>query len=370
MTGRWQRHRASLLVGLGLLLAVVVVLVLGGGAVSTSTPLDPDNPEPGGAQAVARVLADHGVEVTVARGADALERADVGAGTTVLVTSSDQLGRSTTRRLLDATRGADVVVAAAGPGLTRALGVDRPPSAVSVRRPRDAHCADTTYDGLRLEVDRALAYPGPGGCFGGPDGSLLLQARPGLTLLGAADALANDQVLRADDAAVVLRLLGRHPRLVWYVPTIDDLVGGDGVSLQTLLPRWVRPGLWLGGVAVVALVLWRGRRLGALATEPLPVVVKAIETTRSRGRLYRRAGDRGHAAEALRRAARQRLAERLRLGSPDPDTLVRDVARHTGRPADEVRHLLGPDAPAPGHDRDLVALAGRLAALEEEVRLT
>ena len=33
-------------------------------------------------------------------------------------------------------------------------------------------------------------------------------------------------------------------------------------------------------------------------------MVKAIETTRSRGRLYRKAGDRAHAAEVLRAAAR------------------------------------------------------------------
>ena len=66
---------------------------------------------------------------------------------------------------------------------------------------------------------------------------------------------------------------------------------------------------------MVTVILWRARRLGPLATEPLPVVVRAVETTRSLGRLYRRSGDRGHAAESLRRAARSRLAERLRLGS-------------------------------------------------------
>ncbi len=64
-------------------------------------------------------------------------------------------------------------------------------------------------------------------------------------------------------------------------------------------------------------MLWRGRRLGPLATEPLPVVVKAIETTRSRGRLYRKSGDRAHAADALRSATRARAATRLRLGAVD-----------------------------------------------------
>ena len=134
------------------------------------------------------------------------------------------------------------------------------------------------------------------------------------------------------------------------MPSIDDLVGDDGVSLQTLLPRWVRPGLALLAIVMVTVILWRARRLGALATEPLPVVVRAVETTRSLGRLYRRSGDRDHAAESLRRAARARLAERLRLGSTaPPDVLAREVARRTGRTDEDVVA-----APRPGRRRTVL----------------
>jgi hypothetical protein len=100
--------------------------------------------------------------------------------------------------------------------------------------------------------------------------------------------------------------------------------------------------------------------------------VKAIETTRSRGRLYRKAGDRAHAAAVLRGAARTRIAARLRLGSSvgDPDTLVREVARRVGRPADDLAALLDPDTPAPTTDHDLITLANELAALDREVRRT
>jgi hypothetical protein len=369
---RLRRQRSSVLIGAGLLVALVTAVLLGTGGVRTATPLDPDNPDPDGAQAVARVLADHGVDLTVARGADELRDAGAGTGATVLVTSTEQLGDSTVRRLLDDTRGARLVLAAPGPGTTEALGVTGLPYEVSVREPRSAECGDQLLDGLEVQVDEALEYPGAGGCFPGEHGSLVAAPREGMVLLGAADALSNDEVLRADNAALVLRLLGRDGRLVWYVPSVDDLVGDDGVSLQTLLPRWIRPGLWLGGLALVALVVWRARRLGPLATEPLPVVVKAIETTRSRGRLYRKAGDRTHAAAALRRAARNRAAERLRLGpaAADPQVLVRDIARHTGRPAAEVEALLGPDAPTPTSDHALISLASELAALDREVRRT
>ncbi len=370
--GGWlRRQRSTLLIVTGVVAALLVAIFLGAGGVRTSTPLDPDNPDPEGARALARVLADHGVDVTVVRDADALDAADA-AGSTVLVTSTDLLGDSTSRRLLAATRDARLVLAAPGPGTTRALGIFAPPFSVSVTEPREAACADPTYDGLRLAVDNALEYPSEDGCFPGEHGALVVQPRDGVVLLGAADALTNDQILRADNAAAMVRLLGQDDRLVWYVPTIDDLTGDDGVSLATLLPRWLRPGLWLGGLALAALVLWRVRRLGPLATEPLPVVVKAIETTRSRGRLYRKAGDRAHAADALRGAARTRAAERLRLGSgaPDPDALVRDVARHVGRPVAEIDALLGPGAPAPATDHDLIALAGQLAELDREVRRT
>jgi hypothetical protein len=39
----------------------------------------------------------------------------------------------------------------------------------------------------------------------------------------------------------VLGLLGRHPRLVWYRPTLEAGPGGAGVPITDLLPDWVVP---------------------------------------------------------------------------------------------------------------------------------
>ena len=69
--------------------------------------LDPANAEPNGARAVARVLAEQGVAVSVVRRAAVWESATVDRDTTVLVTSPENLGRSTARR---------VAVRAAGAG--------------------------------------------------------------------------------------------------------------------------------------------------------------------------------------------------------------------------------------------------------------
>ncbi|MBA2954354.1 DUF4350 domain-containing protein [Nocardioides sp. MAH-18] len=366
--GRRRRPGAGLAVGVGLLAAVAVVIVLGADD-RREGHLDPANPGPDGAQAVARVLEDQGVDLTVVRSAEGLADADPDDATTVVVTSTWALGESTLGELRGSGAGR-VVLVEPGPGLMDALG--RPedsPSSLTLDDPVEAGCSDPTYDGLSLLVDDALAYP-VDGCFPATAGGhLLALAEPDLVLLGAGGALSNDQVLRADNAALALRLLGGSERLVWYVPSFDDVDAGEGVSLGSLLPSWLRPALWLTAVAALGLLLWRARRLGPLAVEPLPVTVKAIETTRSRGRLYRKAGDRAHAAAVLRGAARARAASRLGTGHPvDPGTLVQDVARHTGRPVAEVEALLSPTAPAPATDHDLVALADQLAELDREVR--
>lgn len=368
--GRLRRHCSTLLIGGALLVAVVVAVLVGVGA-RTSTPMDPDNPGPGGTRAVSRVLADQGVQVAVARGADELDAIGVDATTTVAVVLPEQLGTTTIERLQDTTRdAARVVVVGAGPGVSDELGVAGGGSTVALGGGRDADCDDPLLSGLRIEVDSASTYPG-GDCFRGTGGAVVAEPDARLLLLGADQALTNDQVLRADNAAVALRLLGQTDRLVWYVPSVDDLLGGDGTSLESLLPRWLRPGLALALVVAVAVVVWRGRRLGPLATEPLPVVVRAVETTRSLGRMYRRAGDREHAAAALRRAARARLAERLRLGTATPaETVVREVARRTGRDPADVERLLGPEGAVPPTDPDLITLANDLAELDREVRRT
>lgn len=370
VAGALTRHRSTLLIGGGLLVALVIAVLVGVGT-RTTTPMDPDNPDPEGTRAVARVLDDEGVEVDVARTADELDSATVDADTSVVVVLPQYLGTTTIERLRDATADAHVVVVVgAGPGVSDELGEVGGGALATLGKGRDADCDDPVFAGLRLEVDSASVYP-DGDCYGGRFGAVVAEPEERLVLFGADQALTNDQVLRADNAAVALRLLGQTEHLVWYVPTIDDLVGGDGVSVESLLPRWLRPGLVLLLLVAGAVVVWRSRRLGALATEPLPVVVRAVETTRSLGRMYRRSGDRAHAAASLRRAARARLAEVLRLGSATaPDTVVREVARRTGRDPADVARLLAPEGAVPSSDRDLIHLARDLAELDREVRRT
>ncbi|WP_435770949.1 DUF4350 domain-containing protein [Nocardioides sp. SYSU DS0651] len=364
---RWRRLRVRLLLAAAVLLALVAAVWTAGGAESTE-PLDPSNPAPDGAQAVAEVLAEEGVDVTVARSADALEDTAVDDGTTVVVTSTHHLSPSTLRRLRDhASPGRLVLVE---PSYSLVQEVDGSQTTSSLfGGDLEADCGPVDgidVDGLSLEVDEATAYAGSG-CFAGGAGAVLVADRDAdVVLFGAGEALTNDQVLRADNAAVALRLLGEDDRLVWYVPDPADAEADEAVTVGSLLPDWIAPALWMVALAGVGLVLWRFRRLGPLSTEPLPVVVRAVETARSRGRMYRKSGDRGHAAQALRRSAVRALGARLRLDRhADAVTVAEAVARDVGRPPAEIGHLLA--GPPPTTDRDLVRLAQELARLRKEV---
>lgn len=370
-TASWrQRHGAMLIVVGAFLIAVVVSITLGSGDEGRTARYDPDNAAADGAQALARVLDDEGVDVSVARSADELDDTAVGPDTLVVVTSTEDLGENTVDRLLERVRGSRLVLVDPGPDVVDAVGVSTESARVVPDKGLDADCDDPTFAGLTVEVDSAVVYDGGDGCFEEDAGSVVLEQH-GVTLFGGGEAMTNDQILRGDNAAVSLRLLGQGENLLWYVPRFEDVGADEALGVTSLLPRWIEPGLWLVAIAAVFLIVWRARRLGPLSTEPLPVVVMAIETTRSRGRLYRKAKDRSHAAAALRSAARTRAARRLGLGAGhDHDALIRDLARQTGRPAAEIAALIGTDADTPTSDRDLIKLARDLTELDREVRRT
>jgi hypothetical protein len=119
-------------------------------------------------------------------------------------------------------------------------------------------------------------------------------------------------------------------------------------------------------VCLLVLLLWKGRRHGPLAVEPLPVIVPASEAAVGRARLYERAGQHQAAARALRSATLMRLASALRLGPAAPvGAVVAAVSRATGRDAGQVGAAL--DVADVGSGRDLVAAATALQDLEDEV---
>lgn len=374
-----RRHRALALVVALVAGGLAVLVIIGTAAPAPDEMLEPGNPDPSGSQALEKVLAAHGVRVHVARGQDQLAATEVDAETTVFVTSTDQLSASTSRRLRTLTADADsLVLAGASPTTVDALDLDVQPAHAWPKGPVAASCDDPLLAGLRIDVPPTAAYVGDAGsdrvrtCFPvGPEADAGLVSRvsgePTTYVVGAVELFANGQITSGDDAAVALRLLGQNDRLVWYVADGTDVPPGDAGSLRAMLPPWLGLATVLLALVLLTVMLWRGRRLGPLVVEPLPVTVKAVESTASRGRLYGQARDRDHAAAILRDATATRLAERLRLpaGTTVPQ-LVPMVAAHTGRRPEDVHAVLG-NAPVPD-DRTLTLLAQELAELEREVR--
>ena len=352
-----------MLVVLGMLLALVVITALTRDDATFAAPLDPRNPERDGAQAVARVLADRGVDLRVLRGEPALLDERVDAGTTVVVTNPDELGVSTLDRLQDHAGDAGAVVLVGDAAVLGGLLGIGTGDLDDGNRP--AACEDPLTRGLTL---RSRVFEGleARGCFGSSGTSLLVH-RADLWLMVAPHTLSNEHILERDNAALTLRLLGQEERLLWYVADPADIDASDGVSLGSLLPPWLLPSLGLVLAGLLALMLLQGRRLGPLVSEPLPVVVRAAESTQSRGRIYRRTGDRGHAATILVGATRRRLLTALQLPAGSPtQTLAAAVAARTGRDEREVHDLLEP--PVVVKDSHLVEVGRDLIELENEVR--
>ncbi|MEU6894338.1 DUF4350 domain-containing protein [Streptomyces sp. NPDC046557] len=381
-TTLWARSRGFL--------AALGVLLVGGVTVAALHSdahhgyLDPRSVDPYGSRAVAELLKARGVTSRVVTTADEAAAA-AGPRTTVLVTDPDALDwsrRHTLRAAANTSGGRTVLLAPTGTGLTDLA----PASAARGYSDRGALTPDcalpaarsagraTTGDGPRYTTD----LPGATACY--PDGGhptlLVLPAiaKGGDTVvLGSESILLNRTLAKEGNASLALQLLGTRPELVWYLPDPAEQTGQDTPeekSLLDLVPSgwtWALLQLFVAGALAA---LWRGRRLGPLVTENLPVAVRASEATEGRARLYRKAGARDRAATVLRAATRERLAALVGVPATqahEPAALLPAVsARLTADRATDLATLLF--GTTPSDDAALVALADHLDALEREVR--
>jgi hypothetical protein len=373
----WQRWRWPVAVGAIVLVSGLIGLLLL--RPTGQARLDPRSAAPDGARAVVHVLGDHGVRVTQrSSGPDVLHDVAAAAGqTTVVVARTDLLTPDSTtqlRAVVERTRATLVLVEA----LTSVVAdLDLPVEVAGTGSPTvlDARCDDPTAQRAGRAVGGGTAYrsaSATAACYPTDDGAtyLRLPTRGGgsVTLLGSGEALTNGALDDEGNAALIVGTLGAEPALVWWTPVPTPSASGQGqASLTELLPHQV--GWILAQLVVVLLVvmLWRGRRLGRLVTEPLPVVVRSVETTLGRAALYRRARARGRAAQVLRAAAGRRIA--VACGLPRtaaPQTVAVLAAERTGRPLDDVTALLS--GPPPTDDLELVRMARALDSLESALR--
>ncbi|MFI1314208.1 DUF4350 domain-containing protein [Streptomyces albidoflavus] len=385
----WARSRAVLLAVLLIVVAGITLAALQQGDESGGE-LDPSSYDPRGSRALAALLAHDGVRVQPADSLTAL-RERAGPDTTLLVTVPDRLTGEQQAALRSTATEADARLVLVAPGSPSLAGLApgteaRPPAerstvAPACTFPAAQHAGDADVGGLRYSTD----VPGAERCYpsGGLPSLLRLPAlapategtpgSPETVLLGSSDILHNDRLDEHGNASLALQLLGSRPHLLWYLPSSSDASAApeEPRGFLELVPagwRWAT--LQLCFAAVLA-AIWRGRRLGPVVSEDLPVVVRASETTEGRARLYHRADARDQAAALLRRASRARLAELTGVTAADADApevllpALTALLESRAPDRDPASLLFGP---APTDDAGLIRLADQLDALEREVR--
>ncbi|MFD3740931.1 DUF4350 domain-containing protein [Streptomyces sp. NPDC058629] len=393
----WKRAR-------GLLIAVLVLVIAGVtfAAVRSGTNhghLDPRSVDPKGSRAAAELLKARGISVTVATTLDEATTA-AGPDTTLLVSGPNLLTPAQQRRLHEATTASTgrTVLIAPGPAAASRLspGVrtepHRPvsPLAPSCTLPAARSAGTADMGGVRYTTPDSTASA----CYssdGTPSLLVLKDRGDGDTvLLGSPDFLHNERLDQQGNASLALQLLGSRPHLVWYLPSLADPSatsddgspddnntngggngGGNGeeTSFLDLIPSgWLWGTLQLTLAAALA-AIWRGRRLGPLVTERLPVSIRASESAEGRAGLYRKNNARDRAAESLRAATRTRIARLAGVTAREAhisDVLLPAVSARTPTAGDDLSTLLF--GPAPADDAALVLLAEHLDTLEREVR--
>jgi hypothetical protein len=367
---------------LGVAVAVVFVLVAVVVYAITREPrrdidyLHPESGSPAGARAVLNVLRDQGVDVVTPDSLADLRSLDLDAASTTLVVYDYYfaLGTDQRRELLGL---ADRLVVmdpwdeeleVFAPGVTLDQdyfdGGEFPADCDLAAAVKAEAVAGSPYAYDVSDADNDVV-----GCFAAGENSYaVVQTRTAGTdvvIVGLTQAFTNGAVLDAGNAAFALNLLGEDPTLVWYLPGLAELDSGDVDTPRSLTPGWVTPLIVLLLGAALAAGIWRGRRLGPLVPEKLPVVVRSNETMEGRARLYERARSREHALDALRIGTIGRLATVCGLPRrASVDEVIDAVVALTGRDRDAVAALLVTTAPR--NDSELVKLSDDLLDLETE----
>ncbi|MCN9244757.1 DUF4350 domain-containing protein [Streptomyces sp. RY43-2] len=374
----WTRTRGVLIAVALLLTGALAIALLQSG--TRHGRLDPRSADPYGSRAVTALLADRGVSTRVVTTLDQA-RAAVGPDSTLLIAVPDLLTPHQQTLLREATQdsgGRTILIAPKNSVDTLASGVSADPvtsfdplltPGCELLAARRAGTAGT--GGVRYHTE----VPGADRCYpseGRPTLVRLPNASGGDTvLLGAPDILYNDRLDEQGNASLALQLLGSRTHLVWYLPSLSDTpaTGQDRRNFLDLLPSG-----WLWGtlqlfIAAALAALWRGRRLGPLVSERLPVAIRASETAEGRARLYRKADARDRAADALRSSTRTRLAPLVGIPVAQAhasEALLPALSARLHGDGQSLHSLLF--GPPPRDDAALITLADQLDALEREVR--
>ncbi|GAA3830388.1 DUF4350 domain-containing protein [Sphaerisporangium flaviroseum] len=365
----WRRNRGMIVLGV-LVILVAALTALFTGASTENRRLDPADTTLAGSKALAQILARRGVQVERVSTLAEVVRLD-GPGAQLLVSGTSFLSRDDIKGL-SRTRADRLIVGSVNGLSTLAPGIT--PSTEAAVRSREPGCdlPPVARAGSAYMGGAALTVPaGAVGCYPSADGPTLVRTSgsPTITVVGDGGFMTNQRLAEDGNSALAINLAGARPVLIWLVPPDRPQVtpGSGQASAADLIPRGLPWAVLQLCVAVLVVAFWRGRRLGPVVVERLPVIVRAAETVEGRGRLYRARRARDRASATLRAACVSRLTPRLGLsGDATPDEIIAATALRTGHDAVWVRSVMY--GPIPATDAGLVALAGHLDTLERQVR--
>ncbi|MGE5694301.1 MAG: DUF4350 domain-containing protein [Candidatus Sericytochromatia bacterium] len=355
------------------LLALAVVIAVAAVSTYLTAPrpggrMDAESTSPDGAHALATLLRERGVDVVVAHNVTDVERAArpdslLLVAETFFLVDDDVMARleevpgdrllvepvSTTRKIL-----------APGVRVGRASTIGGDPNCDLPEATMAGEVQFGVSDTYAAADDERLTSCYDGAVVRYSDGSRTI------TAVGSADFMTNSGLLKQGNAALAMNLAGARPRLIWYAPQRVEGERTHGSNIFDLIPENVNWIVWQLCIVVLLAALWRGRRMGPLVAEKLPVVVRASETVEGRGRLYRSRRARDSAANALRTAALQRMLPRLGLGvTATAPAVVSAMAERCDKRPEALHHILF--GPSPASDDDLVNLARELDDIERQV---
>jgi len=366
------------------LVAIIILAIVRDNPTSSAT-MSTRNPYPDGAMATAEILGRQGVRV---REIAHLSRAMIRdpETTTLAITFPSMLSGYQIDSILDYP--GDVVFIGVSRDLLQSLTAGLEEYSGWDEELRDADCPDadaiaaeriTAIDPRAISLSSEYATV----CFANDDGYgtyvALSRDNRRIRLITDPVIAMNENLAKEGNAALVFRTLGANANLVWYTAAFDDTTtltysgspkepAPDHVTVQPgFLPAGSGDALFALGLAGLVAALWRGRRMGPLLGEPLPIVVHASESARGRGRLYRRARAYGRASAALRAATAERMGRRLGVPrTAEASALVAAVSRTSHLNAARIEWLLY--GPPPASERAMMDLANELDSLEREVQ--
>ncbi|MEU6578778.1 DUF4350 domain-containing protein [Streptomyces sp. NPDC046805] len=377
----WTRARGVVLAVALLLVGAIAIAVVRSGV--RHDVLDPRSPDSHGSHAVSALLAGRGVSTRVVTTLDEARDA-VGPNTTLLVTAPDLLTHRQQTELHSAivrSGGRTVLVAAgswsvgrlapgvmAAPAMSSGSALSPDCALPAARRAGTADTGGVRYTTTHLDANACYPSKRLATLVRLPAAS----GRGDTVVLGSPGILYNNRLDKQGNASLALQLLGSRPHLIWYLPSLSDTSATDSRDRKSLLE--LLPSGWLWGtlqlfVAAALAALWRGRRLGPLVPEQLPVVIRASETVEGHARLYRKTNARDRASAALRSTTRTRIAPLVGVPAAQahaPEALLPALSAHLHGDEQTLHALLF--GPPPGDDAALIALTDQLDALEREVR--